>query len=104
MLNLFIPSPRDGGLGFLSSIREALQQFLGFRFITKWRIESFIIIIYYYQFILCWQDVKILQLKYLHNRSYTKNSMLIKVNKLKLIWNNVKERKSYNNVIKQISG
>ena len=35
---------------------------------------------YYYQFALCWQDVKILQLKYLHNRSYTKNSMLIKVN------------------------
>ena len=37
-------------------------------------------VIYYYQFILCWEDVKILQLKYLHNRSYTKNSMLIKVN------------------------
>ena len=102
MLNLFTLSPRDGGLGFLSSIREALQQFLGFRFITKSRIESIIIIIvYYYQFILCWQDVKILQLKYLHNRSYTKNSMLIKVNKLKLIWNNVKERKSYNNVVKK---
>ena len=48
--------------------------------------------------------MKILQLKYLHNRSYTENGMLIKVNKLKLIWNNVKERKSYNNVIKQISG
>ena len=30
--------------------------------------------------------------------------MLNKVNKLKLIWNNVKERKSYNNAIKQISG
>ena len=30
------------------------------------------------------QDVKLLQLKYLHNRSYTKISMLIKVNKLKL--------------------
>ena len=58
---------------------------------------------YYYQFILCWQDVKILQLKYLHNRSYTKNSMLIKVNKLKLIWSKVKERKSYNNVVKQVS-
>ena len=33
-----------------------------------------------------------------------KNSMPIKVNKLKLIWNNVKERKSYNNVVKQIPG
>ena len=55
---------------------------------------------YYYQFILCWQDEKILQLKYLHNRSYTKNDMLIKVNKLKLIWNKVKERKGYNNVKK----
>ena len=44
----------------------------------------------------------ILQLKYLYNRSYTKN-MIIKVNKLKLIWNNVKR---YINVIKQkqISG
>ena len=51
-----------------------------------------------------WQDVKILHLKYLHNRRYTKNGMLIKVNKLKLIWNNVKERKSYNNVVKKISG
>ena len=40
---------------------------------------------YYYLFILCWQDVKIIQLKYLHNRGYTKNSILIKVNKLKLI-------------------
>ena len=53
---------------------------------------------------LCWQDVKILQLRCLNNCSYTKNGMLIKVNKLKLIWNNVKERKSYNKVIKQISG
>ena len=34
---------------------------------------------------------KILQLKYLCNRNYTKNIMLIKVNKLKLIKNNVKE-------------
>ena len=59
---------------------------------------------YYYPFILCWQDVKILQLKYLHNRSYTNNSMLIKVNKLKLIRNNVKERKNYSNVIKKVSG
>ena len=50
------------------------------------------------------QDVKLLQLKYLHNRSYTKISMLIKFSKLKLIWNNVKESKSYNNVIKQIYG
>ena len=47
---------------------------------------------------------KMLRLGYLHNRSYTKNSMLIKVNKRKLISNNVKERKSYNNIIKQISG
>ena len=62
-----------------------------------------IVYYYYYQFILSWQDVKFLQLKYLHNRSYIKKGMLIKVNKLKLIWN-VKERKSYNNVIKQISG
>ena len=29
-------------------------------------------------------NVKILQLKYLHNSSHTKNGMLIKVNKLKL--------------------
>ena len=49
-------------------------------------------------FILCWKDVKLLQSKYLHNRSFTK------VNKLKLIWDNVKNRKSYNNLIKQISG
>ena len=53
---------------------------------------------HHHQFILCWQDVNILQLKYLHNRSYTNNGMLIKVNKLWLIWNNVKECKSYNNV------
>ena len=57
-----------------------------------------------YQFILRWEDAKILQLKYFHNCSYTKNGILIKVSKLKLIWNNVKERKSYNNVIKQNSG
>ena len=69
------------------------------RNITK-HFGECIIINYYYQFILCWQDVKILQLKYLHNRSYTKNSMLIKVNELKLILKNVKERKSYNNVTK----
>ena len=43
-------------------------------------------------------------IKILSNRSYTKNGMLIKVNKLKLIWNNVKELKSYINVIIQISG
>ena len=30
--------------------------------------------------------------------------MLIKVNKLKFKWNNVKESKSNNNVLKQISG
>ena len=43
-------------------------------------------------------------IKILNNCSYTKNGMLIKVNKLKLIWNNVKELKSYINVIIQISG
>ena len=47
---------------------------------------------------------KNLHLKHFHNRGYTKNSMLIKVNKLKLTWNKLKERKSYNNVIKKISG
>ena len=48
-----------------------------------------------------WRDIKFLQLKYLQNCSYTNNSMLIKVSKLKLIWNNIKERKSCNNVIKK---
>ena len=42
--------------------------------------SGYYLFIIYYQFILCWQDVKILQLKYLHNRSYTKNSLLIEVN------------------------
>ena len=77
---------------------------LFFRRVCPVHLVEFFFIISFYQFILCWQDVNILQLKYLHNRSYTKNSMLIKVNKLKRIWNNVKERKSYNNVMKQISG
>ena len=53
--------------------------------------QNDVIIIIIIIIIIYWQDVKILQLKYLHNRSYTKNSTLIKVNKLKLIWNNVKE-------------
>ena len=57
-----------------------------------------------YHFIWCWKDVKILQWKYLRNRIYTTNGMLITANKLKLIWMNIKEPKSYDNVIKQISG
>ena len=42
MFNLFTLSPRDGSLGFPSSIRQAPQQFLGFTYITKSRVESII--------------------------------------------------------------
>ena len=38
--------------------------------------------------------ILVLQLKYSDNSSYADNGMLIKVNELKLIWNNVKESKS----------
>ena len=46
--------------------------------------------------------ILVLQLKYSDNSSYADNGMLIKDNELKLIWNNIKESKSYNNVIKKI--
>ena len=69
-----------------------------------WQLERFSDWLIYCQFILCCHDAKILQLKHLNTRGYSKNVMLIQINKPKLIWNNVKERKSYNNVIKQIFG
>ena len=56
--------------------------FIIFNFINI--ISSYYYHYYYCQFILCWQGVTVIQLQYLHNRSHTKNGMLIKFNKLKL--------------------